>query len=174
MLTDKKIQDFVIVKNFISNFVNDNAKKVIDSFIPFINKKIVTNKGFVSKYEKPILVAEVSEELENIGITGLRFSISLNIQTHSIDVYFNFDMWGLNSIFSEYDNRFGSTRIKPFIFTVLTNDTILNEILPYQIQELLDTDQVVKNYNITVSKKKEYEAALKNTNSYLKSFVTRS
>ena len=75
MLQEKNIKQIVIVENFISQFINDNAQSIIDSFKPFLGKKIRTANGFVSKYNKPEITAEISQKLKEMGIVRLDFNI---------------------------------------------------------------------------------------------------
>lgn len=173
MLTDKKIQDFVIIKNFINKFINDNIHTVINSFTPFLNKKLKTLNGLVSKYSKPNIPIEIIEELKNIGIVRLELYLDFNISTKRIDIYFNFHIYGNDtSIFkNQYDNPFGSSTIKTHALTIHTNEDKLILIEDYQQKEILNIDSILENYNAALIKKAEYEKALSKVNSFLSHFI---
>ena len=72
MYTKEAIQNYVIMENFLSKFINDNAQKIIDSLLPFVGKKLRTQTGFVAKYIKPEITEPIlTNEMLNIGITKI-------------------------------------------------------------------------------------------------------
>jgi|GEM_PF-4520186 len=168
----KKIADFVVVENYIADFMNNKIQNVIDSFTPFIGKKFTTNSGFVAKYKRPILTANISQELKEIGIQRLDCNLQFNTFISSITIYFNFNMYGNGSIFEkQYSNPYRDSNIKKYALQVILNDGILESINNVNKPLLLDATEVINNFQAACIKKKEYEAALNNVEGILRTFV---
>jgi len=161
-LQEKSIRQFAIIENFMSDFINNNAQTVIDSFKPFLGKKIRTASGFVSKYNKPELTPILPQELKEIGINGLNFYIQLETYIRSIQISFRFNMYGQDSIFNNFhsQNPFGSGYITEYVASVEIEDTILTKIPDFKPRILVNVDQVIQDYQKAVALKSEYDAAL--------------
>jgi hypothetical protein len=172
-LQEKSIKHFAIIENFMSEVINNNAQTVIDSFKPFLGKKIRTANGFVSKYIKPELTPIIPQELKEIGINGLHFYIQLETYTRSIQISFRFNMYGKDSIFENFNsqNPFGSGYITEYITSLDIEDTTLIKIPDFKPRILVNVDQVIQDYQKAVALKSEYDKALNKVHYRIRSYA---
>jgi hypothetical protein len=172
-LQEKNIEAIIIIENFMSEFINNNAQTVIDSFKPFLGKKIRTASGFVSKYNKPELTPIISQELKEIGINGTYFYIQLETYIRSIHISFRFNMYGEGSIFNNFhsQNPFGSGYITEYVASLDIEDTTLTKIPEFKPRILINKEQVIQDYQTAVALKSEYDKALNKVHYRLRSYA---
>lgn len=171
MLQEKNIRHFIIVENFMNEFINNNAQTVLDSFKPFLGKKIRTATGFVAKYNKPELTATISQELKEIGIVRLDFNLNFETYLRSIAIHFKFYFSGNNSIFENYNNPFGSGYISEYVCSMAIEDAILTKIDDFKPRILINTAEAIQDYQTAVALKSEYDKALNKVHYRLRSYA---
>lgn len=173
-LQKKTIQEFVIVENFINDFINNNTQTVIDSLKPFLQKKLITLNGFVSKYNKPTITITNTDALKEIGITNVFFSYIMSSSKTYTDVEFKFNIFCKNGLFEyQHNNPYGSSYINKTVLRFKHEDCILTKIEEFNPLPLLNFETVYNNYENALTKKQEYENSLAIVDIHLRYFIRR-
>jgi hypothetical protein len=173
-MTAQQIKNFVTIQNFMHQFCNNNAQKVIDSFANFIGKKIyLTNGTFVAKYQKPLIDIFVSDELKELGIYKIDFTINQDKYSSYSFIYFSFSLYGLENVFPAFNNPFGNHCIKDIVVKLNINEGILTNIENYKPLPILQANKVIQNFNTALIKKAEYSEALNKVENQLREFITK-
>ena len=170
--TKNVIEQIVIIENFMTEFVNTNTQSIIDSFSPFIDKKLFTAKqDYVSKYIHPVVKNTNADTINKIDVKLHSARIYPNHHNDSSNIAIRFNFFG--GIFERsYSTPYGSGYIEKVSIYLKHSDGILKSVTPNTLT-LLDAEKVCNDYQIALDKKAEYQTALNNVESLLKYSITR-
>lgn len=176
MYTKEAIQNYVIMENFLSKFINDNAQKIIDSLLPFVGKKLRTQTGFVAKYIKPEITEPIlTNEMLNIGITKIIAQLSFDVYSTSMNAKIRFSIYGTQeSLFGykyQYQNPYRSSYIDASFLTISNNDLTLVKIDNFNPIPALNSEQVIQEYQTAVQLKEQYKTAASKVNYRLRTDI---
>ena len=172
--TKNTIEQFVIIENYICNFLNENNQLIIDSFLPFIGKKIFTAKqDYINKYTSPKLNNINTKDINIIGVNMLNQpTIHSTHWRESSNVNIRFSFHG--GLFEKnYSNPYTSIYVERLAVNLEHSEGVLTNVKCSNHTTLLDPVKVLKDYQTALDKKAEYESALKNVESLLKIGITK-